>query len=58
MAQGKPELKQVICEKCKKGMPLYIDLIQGTVSKDCDKCGHRNIITVQSSVKPVLNKIG
>ena len=36
-------LKKIVCEKCTKFL-MYADLIHGTISKDCPKCGHRNII--------------
>lgn len=42
---------QITCDKCKKGMPIFVNLIEGIVSADCRKCGHRNVIIVGKKEK-------
>lgn len=42
-------LKPIKCENCPKIL-MFIDVKDGTISKDCPKCGHRNIIVIIDSV--------
>lgn len=42
-------LKPVKCENCPKVL-MFIDVRDGIISKDCPKCGHRNVIVVEKSI--------
>ena len=38
------------CENCSKTLFFYEGVKDGTVSKDCPKCGHRNVIKFEELV--------
>lgn len=42
-------LKEYHCKNCNKIL-FFGEIVEGKVSKDCPKCGERNIITVEKIV--------
>lgn len=42
------KLKPLKCESCSKVL-MFIDIKEGIVSKDCPKCGHRNIVVFEDT---------
>lgn len=42
-------LKEYRCKNCKKIM-FFGEITEGSVSKDCPKCGCRNVVTVKKIV--------
>lgn len=50
------KLVPVKCGNCPKVL-MFIDVKEGTISKDCPKCGHRNKIVIINSVIQKLVKI-
>jgi len=46
------KLKKIFCKKCPKVL-LFADIKDGVISKDCPKCGHRNVIVIVNGVEKV-----
>ena len=44
------------CEKCNKTL-FHGNIIEGTISKDCPKCGHRNVIVVSKAEVEVKSNV-
>ena len=40
---------KIKCEECPKVL-FFIDVKDGRISKDCPRCGHRNVVVVIKSV--------
>ena len=47
-------LTKIKCSNCKKTL-FHADLQDATVSKDCPKCGVRNLIIAQDSIITVVS---
>lgn len=45
---SKENLVPIKCQNCPKVL-MHIDVKDGVISKDCPKCGYRNVITVIDS---------
>lgn len=43
------KLKPLKCESCPKVL-MFIDIKEGTISKDCPRCGYRNVIVAVNGV--------
>ncbi len=51
-----PKEKKYSCSNC--GKALFFGLItEGRISKDCSRCGQRNIITVSQAEGKTIEKI-
>ncbi len=53
------EQKKYCCQNCRKVL-LFGEIVEGSISKDCPKCGSRNLITVTKivSYREVIQIVG
>jgi phage FluMu protein Com len=49
-----PDLKKIKCHNCKKTL-LHADLTTATISKDCPKCGTRNLIMAENTIITIVS---